>query len=109
MRASPLVALFVAGCGPATDHVRLAPTPLEPSPETTAIALYSATLPRCPVDDVGLITSQPRNFNSAATVLEGLRREARRLGGDAVVQVRFVGTRVLSGTVVRFRTPDCRQ
>ena len=109
MRLLPLVVLILAGCGPATGSVRLTPTVAAPTSETTAISLYSSTQPRCPVQDVGLITSQPRDFTSEAMVLEGLRRQARRLGGDAVVHVRFIGEGILSGTVVRFTSPDCRE
>lgn len=110
MRVLLLVALVVlAGCGPATRNVRLSPTTRDPAPEAVPIQLFSATVPRCPFEDIGIISSQGRDFTTGSAVLEGLRREARRLGGDAVVQVRFVGEGILSGTVIRFTTPDCRQ
>ncbi len=109
MRIFPLVALAVAGCGPATETIRLSPTALEPTAQTTPIPLFSATLPRCPIEDVGLITSEPRDFMSASVAVDGLRSAARRLGGDAVVHVRFIKNGVLSGTVVRFTTSDCKE
>ena len=110
MRVWLLVALVsVAGCGPATRSVRLSPTTLGPRPDDAPIQVFSATLPRCPFEDVGIISSQNHDFTTAVAVLEGLRREARRLGGDAVVHARFVGEGILSGTVIRFTTPDCKQ
>jgi hypothetical protein len=58
-------------------------------------------------------------------VAESLRNKARQLGGDAVVRlfeedqvqgavvsgsgVKLDRDPVLSGTVIRFRRPDCRQ
>ena len=110
MRIAPLIALAVAGCGPATQSVRLSPTTLVPTPEASPIRLFSAALPRCPFQDIGLITSQRSgDLTSSAAVLDGLRIEARRLGGDAVVHVRFVGEGILSGTVIRFTSPDCKE
>ncbi len=107
MRLLPLVVLVLIGCGPATQGIRLTP-PAATSGEPP-ILLFSATQPRCPFQDVGIITSQPQDFTSEPLVLEGLRREARRLGGDAVVHVRFVGEGILSGTVVRFTSADCKE
>lgn len=109
MRISPILILIAAGCGPATENLRLTPTVLTPAAETAPIRLYSATQPRCPVEDVALITSQARDFTSEPKVLEGLRQEARRLGGEAVVQIRFLRQTVLTGTVVRFTNPDCKE
>ena len=109
MKMSPLMALVAVGCSPTTDRVQLLPTARDPTPAAIPIQLFSVVLPRCPFAEVGLVTSRPRDFTSGAMVLEGLRNEARRLGGDAVIHVRFVGERVLSGTVIQFTTPDCQQ
>jgi hypothetical protein len=109
MRMPPLVAILIAGCGPATRSIELAPSPRTAPVGTSPVRLYSAVLPRCPFEDVALITSRPRDLASSPSVLDGLRSEARRLGGDAVVHVRFLEDAVLTGTVIRFTTPDCKE
>jgi hypothetical protein len=109
MRISPLLAMVIAGCGPATRSIELAPSSRTAPVGTSPTRLYSAVLPRCPFEDVALITSQPRDLTSSPRVLDGLRSEARRLGGDAVVQVRFLEEDVLTGTVIRFTTPGCNE
>ena len=109
MRVLPLLAPVVAGCMPATRSIELAPSSANAPVGANPIRLYSAALPRCPFEDVALITSQPRDLTSSPRVLDGLRSEARRLGGDAVVNVRFLGETVLTGTVVRFTAPGCKE
>ncbi len=109
MKKALIFAIAAAGCGPETQSVRLSPTVLDPTPAASPIHLFSATLPRCAFQDIGLITSKRSgDLTSSAAVLDGLRDQARRLGGDAVVNVRFVDEGVLGGTVIRFASPDCK-
>jgi hypothetical protein len=110
MRTSPLIALALAACGATTRNIRLSPTVLAETPHASPIRLFSAALPRCPFQDVGLTTSRSSGgFTSDDAVLDGLRAEARLLGGDAVVHVRFISDAVLSGTVIRFTAADCKE
>ena len=108
MRIAPLIALALTGCAPSTYGLRLSATPLDPTPAATAIPLFSAALPRCPFTDVGLIRSEAAEFTRGTAALDGLRTEARRLGGNAVVHVRFLDGG-LTGTVIRFTSPDCNE
>lgn len=109
MRMSLLLAIVLVGCSPAIRSIELAPNSRAVSVGTSPIRLYSAVLPRCPFEDVALITSQPRDLTSSPRVLDGLRAEAIRLGGDAVVNVRYLEEAVLTGTVIRFTTPGCKE
>lgn len=119
-----LLSVVLASCSPAvraTSFVRLPPqAPDHP------IRIYRSMKPECPVEEIGLVSSRQRNkLISMDAVLEALRKRAREMGGDAVVDLaetneaqgavatgRSVAVDrdpVLSGTVVRFTDPDCRR
>lgn len=118
--------LCLLGCTPATRVVRLSPTEYDPRPEHYPIRLYRESLPECPYEEIGIVTSRQRHkLISMDTVAESLREKARELGGDAVIrlseqdqiqgavvsssEVKLDRDPVLSGTVIRFTRPDCRQ
>jgi len=118
--------LCLLGCTPATRVVRLSPTEYEPRPEEYPIRFYRESLPECPYEEIGIVTSRQRHILiSMDAVAESLREKARRLGGDAVIRlseqdqiqgavissrgVKLDRDPVLSGTVIRFTRADCRQ
>lgn len=114
---------LLAGCGPAVQSTPFASFPARPAEHP--IRLYSTKVPECPYEEVGLVSARRRYglVVSMTEVLEALKARAREMGGDAVLRVsegRVVSgggqdavtvssTSVLSGTVIRFARPDCRQ
>ncbi len=110
MRLWPLFLLALPACVTSTRVVRLSPTPHEPRPENTAIELYSAHLPRCPFEEIGIVSAHRETWLVPGdAVADALRNRARELGGDAVVRVGFLSAGELTGTVVRFKQDDCRE
>lgn len=125
---SLLTLLFVTGCSPRIERVQLLPMKLPPKPADYPIQLFSEKGPECPFEEIGLVTSRKRNvFVSMEDVTESLRAEARRMGGDAVIGVRLGSATVghshesamgrndvdidqqplISGTVIRWKDPNC--
>ena len=122
--AQPLALAAVGmliGCGPIVRSTPFASFASRP-PEHP-IRVYSTQVPDCPYEEVGLVSAQKRDmFVSMDEVLDALKREAREMGGDAVVGVSesavasggsigetvTIGSNpVLSGTVIRFTQTDC--
>lgn len=118
------VSIMAVGCAPAVQSARFGE--FSPRPSDHEVRLYSTKVPECPYEEVALVTGKARTpWTSTDRVLAAVRSRALELGGDAIVglgQVRRVtgGTAVgesvsldtttdLSGTVVRFTDPDCRQ
>jgi hypothetical protein len=113
-------ALFLACAG--RPHVRSVPFGSFPSqPPDHEVSLYSTKMPECPYEEVGLVSGERRGLGASdEQVLAAVIRQARKMGGDAIVgigQVRHVSgggqsvsvdTMPLSGTVVRFTDPHCR-
>jgi len=118
LHSLPIVALILAvvcGCAPSTRVTSFETYP--PRPSTHKIRIYRTTLPDRPFEEIGLVSSRQRNkFISMEAVLESLKKEAREMGGDAIIGLSevneaqgFVGDTgiidrdpVLSGTVIRF-------
>jgi hypothetical protein len=128
LAAPGILAVLLAGCGPAIDTVRLAPVPYPPRPHDFRIRMYSTERPRCPYEELATIRARKRNwFVSMEDVTEAVRHVTRELGGDAVIgvtggtQISGGGTIIdgtgsvsvdsepyITGTIVRFRQDDCR-
>jgi len=118
---------LAAACSPAVSVTRLAPTPAQTRSVDHPIAMFQAQLPRCAFDEVALVSVRPRTFWTKSDALaDAMRASARELGGDAVIRVASEQTvegvtpsadgsldvdhgLVLSGTVVRFRDPSCKE
>jgi hypothetical protein len=115
----------LSGCHPSVTSTQF--RQLTPLSEEIPVELYSAAMPECPFDEVGLVSSnRPNPWTSMDEVLAALVRRARVMGGDAIVGLRetpprggdtviFVASsdenttsRTLSGTVIRFRDASCR-
>ena len=124
MRSLLATTALLAACGPSIQSARF--QDVSPGPSADRILLFSSKLPECPYEEVGLITGKSRGFwTSLESVLEGMRDHARDMGGDAIVglgtsEVVTGGSQAgnsvnvhtadrLTGTVVRFSDPDCRQ
>lgn len=126
MRQSSVILLLgsltATACGPTIKSARFTSAPARP--DTTEIELYSAKLPECPFDELGIVSGKSEFFwNSMEDILDGMKSRARAMGGDAIVGVGSAevvnggtsyGNSVsistsagLSGTVVRFSDPDC--
>lgn len=126
MRCILPIVVLLAACSPAVRVTRLSPEAYEPRPADHPIRLYQSGRPKCDYEEVGLIIARQRNvFTSMEEVAESMRKKARELGADAVVglietdQVQGASAPldnnvvidrdpVLSGTAIRFKSPDCR-
>lgn len=123
-RWSLALMLATAACGPAVDSLTLVTPAPSPRPIDHPIALLLETRPECPFQEVGTVSARKRNlWVSMEEVVEGLRRRARQMGGDAIIGIRertetsggtIIGStvvadndRVVGGTVIRFRDPNC--
>ena len=129
-----LLALVSFGCngGPSVESIIFAPAPsagAEP-----AVRLYRNTLPRCPFEEVGLVSARGGSLMQLA---EAIRQRAVEMGGHAIVglaqaehtspgqtqittsvpdsgSVTSVASfsvsqiTVLAGTVIRFAEEGCR-
>lgn len=123
MKQSPVIVLLgilaAASCGPRIQSARFTSVPARPP--ATEIRLYSAKLPECPFEELGLVSGKARYFwNSMDDILDSLKSRARAMGGDAIVSLNSaelvngatqhgnVSTQAgIFGTVVRFSDPDC--
>jgi hypothetical protein len=126
IRASFVVsALLLAGC----VHSRV--TGFDPSARTDPrtppdqIRFYQVERPRCSFKEVGHVTMGSRFFAPWSRVVRKAREKAHEMGGDAIVSLRestrisgavlskdgisTTETTSLSGTVVRFTEPTCRE
>ena len=84
-----IIVLYSVTCTPAVNRVYFLPERLPAKPEDYPIRLYFDQLPECEYQEIGMITSRQRNkLISMDAVTEALRCEARKMGGDAVINVR---------------------
>ena len=127
-----LICLALIRCSPAVNRVYLLPEPLPPKPPGHPITLYLDKEPQCPYQEIGLVTSRQRNkLVSMDTVIESLRKEARKMGGDAVIHItlgdKAIGAVVshqpsfksstvivdhdpiVKGTIIKWLSEDCRE
>jgi len=120
-----LIGLVILGCSPAVTKITL--NYYLPRPKDHPIRVYTSILPKCEYLEVGIVKSRQRNeLISMDRVTESLRSTAREMGGDAVINVRMgdqaMGARVnddgdffvdhdsvLQGTVIRWKSQDCRE
>lgn len=81
--------------------------------------MFSTLAPRCAYEELGLVSAEPdTGLTPWRRVVDGLLTHARQLGGDGVIltersELRETSddgvstSRVLAGTVIRFRDPEC--
>ena len=110
------ILLAATGCTPAIQSMSFLSPPPAPRPETQPVPFYSEIRPECPYEEIGTVSSRKRNsFVSMEKVAEGIRKGARKLGGDAVIGVNqrldpiadANNSPIFTGTVIRFKNPDC--
>ena len=81
-------ALLLAACSPVIESMRMTPAPLDPRPAGHAVRIYTATQPRCPFEEIALLTAKqadlPRHAFRSDRTADLLRKRARQLGGDAI-------------------------
>jgi hypothetical protein len=92
---------------------------------TDGIRFYENEQPRCQYKEIGRVTARGDILSSWSRVVHRMREEAHKLGGDAVIRVgestRISGAVInrgsvstternsLTGTVIRFVNPSCRE
>jgi hypothetical protein len=110
MRLWPLAGLALLGCATTTHVVRLSPTTYESKSAGSPVQLYSAKLPSCPFEEIGIVRARKEiDVVSDDALVDALREKARELGGDALVRISFVAKSDLAATVIRFKQDGCRQ
>lgn len=111
------VAMFVcavAACAP-TMRTTMIGAERAPAAEPGEILVFSSKVPECPYDEIALVTAKRGEFDlvGKGDLLSTLKQRAHELGGHAIVGLaELPRTEVegpsLSGTVVRFKSSDCR-
>lgn len=114
---------YAIGCAPSVRVQSTAlVTGLAPRPEDHPIQLYGSALPECPYEEVALVSARGKR-SASSQLLDAVRDQARKMGGDAVLGLSQdtdisgavpvgaiivpVKRLVISGTVIRFRDPHC--
>ena len=116
-----VLVFLLAGCSPAvrtTTFQKLSPKPID-----APIKIFRLKTPQCNFEEIGIVNSRQRNkLISMDEVMNSLLVEARKMGGDAIIglnetnPIHNVSSQygidrdpVLSGTVIKFTDPNCRQ
>ncbi len=74
----------VSGCSPAVRSTAFVQRPSMPTDHE--IRIYRATMPECPYEEIGIVSSRQRNkLISMDKVLEAAKERARKMGGDAII------------------------
>lgn len=121
-----IILFFSQGCGlrPATRATVFQHHP--PKPDNYPIIIYRTKLPECPYDEIGIISSKRKTkLITMEQVIESIKQKARQMGGDAVIGLSEVNEvkgadvsnsgvvldrdLVLSGTVIKFKDPECTE
>lgn len=120
--------LLAAGCSPAVQSAMFVSDTPAPRPTQSPIRLYSESRPECPLQEIGAVSAYARGpGQSPEDVVNAMRTQARKMGGDAIVgfateeavsggvavpagagSVASISSNtVYKGTVVRFNDPAC--
>ncbi len=91
-----------------------------PRPSGYLIEVYQDVLPEAPFVEIAAVKARRRGIDSAKKVISALQEQARKLGGDAIINLsesiesstifdvhrgeRIVRLRFYSATVIRFLT-----
>ncbi len=106
-----VLAVVVSGCVSANSVPFLTPPP-EPRPADHAVGFYAESRPRCRYDEIGTVSAR-KNSSTMDAMLEALRQQVRKIGGDAVIGTTQLqqphGSVSVSGIVIRFRDQACTQ
>src|SRR5688572_30499098 len=89
MKGEMTALVLLAACVPVIESMRTTPAPLDPRPAGHAVRLYTSTRPRCPYDEIALLSAEDTGLMRYALLsdqtAELLRARVRSLGGDAMV------------------------
>ena len=78
------VAIAIIACVPATRSTVF--QSYDPKPTGSPIKIFGVKSPTCNLEELGIVNSRQRNkFISMDEVIESLKVEARRMGGDAIM------------------------
>lgn len=115
-----LIVVLVTGCAPDVKSTRFQEFPSRP--QGAPVQVYQSKSPECDFEEVGIVRSRQRNkFISMNEVMNSLRAESRKLGGDAIIGLTETNPisyenesvvdrdPVLSGTVIKFIDSQCKQ
>jgi len=120
-----LLLTLLAGCV-SSRSTQFDPTPiLDRRTPASGIRLYEGETPRCQYKEIGHVTAKGDWLAGWNRVVNRVRERAHDLGGDAVIRVnessRINGAVInrgsvsttesnsLTGTVIRFVNPNCRE
>ena len=99
-------ALFLSGCASLRAEHVLTGQPLAPSGGAVRVVMEGAPSPG-PFTEIAVVTATGTlGYASLPSVLEALKSEAARLGGDAVIRVRYdrgTSGATATGVAVRLR------
>jgi hypothetical protein len=117
------LAFALVGCAPVSSTTQLSPSARAAQSATHPIALFTSSVPTCAFDEIATVRAGPPLVGPQPTndqLLEQLRTQARKVGGDAVIHVRnqdeqvenLTGnathfSRSYTGTVIAFRDTTC--
>ena len=109
MRSLLVLSLFfAAACSPSVHVTRLAATPYAARASDYPIAIFREARPRCPFDELAVVSARPMTmFQVGDALIETLRVKAREIGGDAITGLTLDAS--YSGTVIRYKSADCRE
>lgn len=80
--------------------------PFAPRPADAAVPIFPARGPECAYLAIGTVTAERRGPLPSRETTLAMAREARRIGGEAIVGLGGSGS-LLAGTVIRFRDSTC--
>lgn len=78
-----------------------------PTADSVVVPIYSVAMPECPFDEIAVISAEG---HSSDETLAALRKQARAVGGQAILgysQVDRGSGSVRAGTAIHFRSSDC--
>jgi hypothetical protein len=117
---SVVAGMLLSACGASTQSAQFVNA--APLPADRPVKYFSTKLPACDYEELGIVQSEPQTgFTKMQAVLDKMTSEARRMGGDAVINLRNASsvesdngatvtvesTIALTGVVVRFKAADC--
>lgn len=119
--AALLLLPAAAGCGSKVRATPFPPGGHAPVAADVPVQMFSTRTPDCAYREVGLLRAEPRSgLTPWQRVVDAFLARARQMGGDGVIlrhglEIRateegsVVRDDVLSGTVIRFESAECRR
>jgi len=122
-RLSGYICLLVlmSGCAITVQSAQLSNQKYPPQPSYHPIEVYQDVLPETPYVEIAAVKARKRGTDSVKKVVSALQEQARKLGGDAIIDLsesiesrtifdvhrgeRIVRTKFHSATVIRFIEP----